>query len=290
MRKEIPALLLTAALLTGVAPAAQAADGHAPAAAAATVRPQAVLTPYYWDFSQTDDGTVRSNYGQAVARLRTAVGHHLPEEPRLLETSDRADIATLVVILPGGRQINLHYTADNIYLRGFSVGQGTVVQFNDFDLGHEMDRSSRVLPFNGRYGMERGHLEYNSSRTRSQLTFERSTLVNQLTDLYNFANDSGGVSNQRVATAALTLAAATSEAARLQPVYQSILNAIPDGGDQGSQSTDNIVLENNWSTLTGFTRQLLRGEHPNTLTLGSRRFRNLQDARNVLVMLLSTKH
>ncbi|OAR27140.1 hypothetical protein A8W25_02390 [Streptomyces sp. ERV7] len=288
MRKEIPAFLLTAALLTGVAPAAEAADGHAPAAAA-TVRPQVALTPYYWDFSQTDDATVRSNYGQAVNRLRTAVGHHLPADPSLLETSDRQDIATLIVILPDRRQVNLHYTADNLYLRGFSVGNERVVQFNDFDLGHELDRSSRVLPFNGRYGREHGHLEANSSRTRAQITFDRATLAGQLSDLYNFATDSGGVSNQRVATAALTLAAATSEAARLQPVYQGILNAIPDGGDHGTQSADNLALENDWSTLTGFTRQLLRGENPRELRVGSRRFRNIQDVRNVLVMLLSTK-
>ncbi|MFK8911334.1 ribosome-inactivating family protein [Streptomyces sp. YS-3] len=291
MRKEIPALLLTAALLTGVAPAAQAADGHASVAtAAATVGPQAIQAPYIWDLTQTDDASVRTTYGRVIAGLRTAVGHHLEADPTLLETSTSPDIVTLRVQLPGNRYVNLHYTADNLYLRGFSVDGGDVVQFNDFDLGRQMGRSSRILPFNGRYGTQQGHLEANSSVDRAHLTFERSTLVSQLNDLYDFANRSGTADNRRVATAALTMVTATSEAARFRPVYDSILSAMPDGGDRGRQSTDNIELENDWSALTGFTRQLLRGEQPPARTVGGRTFRNIRDIRNVLVMLLSTKH
>ncbi|MFD9792536.1 ribosome-inactivating family protein [Streptomyces sp. NPDC059070] len=291
MRKEIPALLLTAALLTGVAPAAQAADGRAPAATtAAAVGSQAIDAPYTWDLTQTDDAAVRTTYGRVIAGLRTAVGHHLEADPTLLETSTSPDIVSLRVQLPGNRYVFLHYTADNLYLRGFSVAGGDVVQFNDFDLGRQMGRSSRVLPFNGRYGQERGHLEANSSVDRAHITFERSTLFSQLNDLYDFANRSGSVNNQRVATAALTMVTATSEAARFRPVYESILNAMPDGGDRGSQSADNIELENDWSALTGFTRQILRGEQPAPRRVGTRTFRNIRDIRNVLVMVLSTKH
>ncbi|GAA0612856.1 ribosome-inactivating family protein [Streptomyces crystallinus] len=290
MRKEIPALLLTAALLTGVAPAAQAAGGHASVTTAvAAVEPQAIDAPYIWDLTQTDDAAVRTTYGRVIAGLRTAVGHHLQADPTLLETSTTPDIVTLRVQLPGNRFVNLHYTADNLYLRGFSVGGGDVVQFDDFDLGRQMGRSSRILPFNGRYGREYGHLEANSYVDRAHITFERATLVSQLNDLYNFANRSGMDDNRRVATAALTLVAATSEAARFRPVYDSILNAIPDGGDRGTQSDDNLRLENDWSALTGFTRQLLRGEQPQARRVGTRTFRNIRDIRNSLVMLLSTK-
>ena len=288
MRKEIPALLLTAALLTGAAPAAQAADTHphtAPTAVA--VRPQVVLNSFFWDFQSGDASVIRNTYGQAISRLRQSAGHAYAADPSFQVTSDQADIATMTVLLPGNRQVSLHYTTNNLYLRGFSVGQGDVVQFNDFDLGHEMDRNARTLPFNGRYGMERGHLEYNSSRTRAQLSFSRRALGESLENLYNFANDSGNVSNQQVATAALTLVAATSEGARFQPVYQDVLNAIPGEGS-ASQSGDDLILENNWSRLTDFTRRLANHENPAELVLGTRRFRNIQNVRNVLVMLLSS--
>ncbi|MFD8912669.1 ribosome-inactivating family protein [Streptomyces sp. NPDC059575] len=293
MRKEIPALLLAAALLTGAAPAAQAADAHPHTATTATtattavaVRPQAVLNPFVWDFRSSDASVIRNTYGQAISRLRQSVGHAYAADPSFQVTSDQADIATMNVLLPGNRQVSLHYTTDNLYLRGFSVGQGDVVQFNDFDLGHQMDRNARTLPFNGRYGTERGHLEFNSSRTRAQISFSRRALGESLENLYNFANDSGNVSNQQVATAALTLVAATSEGARFQPIYQDVLNAIPGEGG-ASQSDDDLVLENNWSRLTDFTRRLANHEHPAELELGDRRFRTIQNVRNVLVMLLS---
>ncbi|MEU9401190.1 ribosome-inactivating family protein [Streptomyces sp. SID4985] len=287
MRKEISALLLVAALLTGAAPAAQAADAHQhTASTAVAVRPQAVLNPFFWDFRSSDASVIRNAYGRAISRLRQAVGHAYAADPSFQVTSDQADIATMTVLLPGNRQVSLHYTTDNLYLRGFSVGQGDVVQFNDFDLGHEMDRNARTLPFNGRYGTERGHLEFNSSRTRAQLSFSRRALGESLENLYNFANDSGNVSNQQVATAALTLVAATSEGARFRPVYQDVLNAIPGEGGAG-QSGDDLILENNWSRLTDFTRRLANHEHPAELALGGRHFRTIQNVRNVLVMLLS---
>ncbi|MGW4271074.1 ribosome-inactivating family protein [Streptomyces seoulensis] len=287
MRKEIPALLLAAALFTGAAPAAEAADAHphtAPTAVA--VRPQAVQNSFFWDFQSSDASVIRNTYGQAISRLRQSVGHAYPADTSFQVTSDQADIATMTVLLPGNRQVSLHYTTDNLYLRGFSVGQGDVVQFNDFDLGHQLDRNARTLPFNGRYGTERGHLEYNSSRTRAQLSFSHHALGESLENLYNFANDSGNVSNQQVATAALTLVAATSEGARFQPVYQDVLNAIPGSGS-ASQTNDDLILENNWSRLTDFTRRLANHENPAELVLGTRHFRNIQNVRNVLVMMLS---
>ncbi|MET7981729.1 MULTISPECIES: ribosome-inactivating family protein [unclassified Streptomyces] len=288
MRKEIPALLLAAALLTGAAPAAQAADAHPhTAATAVAVRPQVVLNPVFWDFQSSDASVIRNTYGQAISRLRQSAGHAYAADTSFQVTSDQADIATMTVLLPGNRRVSLHYTTDNLYLRGFSVGQGDVVQFNDFDLGHEMDRNARTLPFNGRYGTEHGHLEANSSRTRAQISFSRRALSESLENLYNFANESGNVNNQQVATAALTLVAATSEGARFQPVYQDVLNAIPGEGG-ASQSGDDLILENNWSSLTAFTRRLANHENPAELVLGNRRFRTIQNVRNVLVMLLSS--
>jgi hypothetical protein len=176
--------------------------------------------------------------------------------------------------------VQLWFTANNLYLRGFTDGGGTTYSFNDYDLRGAMQPATSftsgagllpaaatggayvVLP----YGSDYTSMTQAAGRDRSQMPINWTVLNANIGTLSNAALQ---LNPQNVPRALMFMIQYTSESARFYDTYQPMANIMQNralyypGVPAAAQE-----FENSWSQMSQFGIDLSNGRNPAPLYIG----------------------
>jgi hypothetical protein len=231
----------------------------------------------------------QSQYYGLIRSLRDAAGHAWRNNVQMTQLDDIHSLIRLDLTL-AGRTVQLWFTGNNLYLRGFTDPQGNTYSFNDYDLQGAMRPASAfssggdLLPQAARgrqyfvlpYGSDYNAMTQAAGRGRDAMPISWLALNQSFLSL---ANVPGTTNNQSLARALMFMIQYTSESARFYDVYQVMYNVmgnVPGLGDAGLGQParyDGLPAagqeyENNWSQISQYAINLTNGRNPGPLYVG----------------------
>jgi hypothetical protein len=233
-------------------------------------------------------GNAHNAYYGLIQSLRDAAGHPWVNNIEATQGGDNHSLIRLDLNAPtanGPVSIQLWFTANNLYLRGFTDGTGSLYYFNDYDLRAAMQPASNfpatsraLLPAaatsNGPsvilpYGSDYTSMVQAAQRNRSDMPISYEALGNAFLTLAAGARSG----YQNLARALMFMIQYTSESARFYDVWQVMNNIM------GTTPIGNVYppayngvpaaaqeYENNWSQISQYasTSQTARTRPPST--------------------------
>jgi hypothetical protein len=175
--------------------------------------------------------------------------------------------------------LQLWFTANDLYLRGFTDTAGNTYSFNDFSLQQYMlylypangDRSLfpanistayYTLPFASDYN----HMSQAANRGRESMPISYNDMWNSM---FNLAYAGGAMDTQAYARSLMFMIQFTSESARFNDVYGVMADIMGNGSSfyNGLPAVQQ-ELENSWSQMSTYYNQLINGTNPAPLYIG----------------------
>ena len=244
-------------------------------------------TPSYWvshiymTMSGVGNSAQQGSYGQLVASLRNAAGHQWRNGIMIAQVPASHALIRMDLSTPSGAVVQLWFTPDNLYLRGFTTASGATYSFNDFDLRGAMQPASGfgnsgmlpaaawgqgayyVLPF----GSDYNSLTNAANQGRQNMTISYQGMWNTLYQLAYADQDQA--SNQAIASDLMFMIQFTSESARFYDVF-GVMNDIMGNGNQvyNGLPAAQQELENNWAQMTQYAISVSNGTYPAPLYVG----------------------
>ena len=178
----------------------------------------------------------------------------------------------------GDATLWLWFTADNLYLRGFTDTAGNTYSFNDFSLQQYMQN---IYPANGDrslfpenigtayytlpFGSDYNDMVRAAGRGRESMPISYSDLWGSFS---NLAFAGGAMDAQSYARSLMFMIQFTSESARFNDVYGVMSDIMGNGTSYNGLPAVQQELENSWSQISTFYYQLLNGNNPSPLYVG----------------------
>jgi Ribosome inactivating protein len=184
----------------------------------------------------------------------------------------------------GDTTLQLWFTANNLYLRGFTDTNGNTYGFSDFNLQNYMrytvspasqpNANAGLLPAaatGGAYITLPFASDYNDMVQAAQRG--RDTMPISYNDLWgswtNLANAGGAVDSQAFARSLMFMIQFTSESARFNDVYGVMADIMGNfGREYNGLPAVQQELENNWSQISQYAINLRNGTTPAPLYVG----------------------
>jgi hypothetical protein len=236
----------------------------------------------YMNIAVVPGNAAQSQYYGLIASLRAAAGHSYRQNVMMTQPDDIHSLIRLDLTV-GPEPLQLWFTGNNLYLRGFTDAFGNTYSFNDFDLQGAMRPASAfssgggllppaAAPNGGQYFVLPFGSDYTSmvqAANRSRDTMPISLFA--LNGAWgNLATAGGAMQPQNFARSLMFMIQFTSESARFYDTYQvfaSIFAPRPAsivGVPPAAQE-----FENNWSQISQYAIALTNGNtNPGPLYVG----------------------
>ena len=223
--------------------------------AKADVQP-GTITYLYLNLPSSGQGStaLQSQYSSMILSLRNAAGHPYRNGVDITQLQHTTGLIRLR-IYTGGVYVDLWYTPQDLYLRGFTNTYGYTYQFSDSDynllsaldiLGDNSGQGGSTLPFASDYNS----LRQAAGRGRESTPFNYTSFWNSIFNLA-YTTSPTGSAQQNVARSLTLMIQMTSEAARFNDVYGVAQDAMFQGSYSGLPAFQQY-LENNWATISNF--------------------------------------
>ena len=237
--------------------------------------------------------SAQSQYYGLIQSLRDAAGHPFRNNVEATQSGDDHSLIRLDLTAPttdGPVTVQLWFTANNLYLRGFVDSFGTLYQFNDYDLraamlpaGNFPASSQALLPAAATsnppgpsvilpYGSDYTSMTQAAQRNRDNMPISYGALANAVLTLADGSRS--GYLN--IARALMFMIQYTSESARFYDVWR-VMNTImgntpipgtnpptyppPPPAYNGVPAAAQ-EFENNWSGISQYAINLSNGSNP----------------------------
>ncbi|WP_338703369.1 ribosome-inactivating family protein [Streptomyces sp. Q6] len=250
------------ALFAGVSPAkADTAEGR--------------ISHVWYNLYGTGD-TPASQYGGFISSLQNAAGHYWWNGIAATQTAGRGDSLIRADLNFNGEELRLWFTPNNLYLRGFTNHNGDTWQFADADynLGEVMENLSHgpdggLLPNLGQVQTLSYTSHYNDI-VQATDGYSRGNLPYSYSLLYNHAYQlQYGGDGSSTAASLLFMIQYTSEAVRFWDVYGVMVDIMRNGNTYyPALPLRQQELENDWSQLSNYARNLQAGRNPAPVYVG----------------------
>jgi hypothetical protein len=229
--------------------------------------------------------SAQSQYYGLIQSLRNAAGHTWRNGVEQTQTTDTHSLIRLDLTAPtanGPATVQLWFTANNLYLRGFVDSRGTLYSFNDYDLRAAMMPASSftsggnllpsaatsnppgpsvILPF----GSDYSSMTQAAQRNRGDMPVSYEALANAFLTLAD-GSRSGYLP---IARAVMFMIQYTSESARFYDVWQVMNNIMGNTPINGvyPPAYNGVPaaaqeFENSWSGISQYAISLSNGSNP----------------------------
>jgi hypothetical protein len=250
--------------------------------------PQWSVSHVYMNLTVAPGQSAQSQYYGLIRSLRNAAGHSWRNNVQMTQLDDIHALIRLDLTLEN-RTVQLWFTGNNLYLRGFTDPQGNTYAFNDYDLQGAMRPASAfssggdllprgqyfVLP----YGSDYNAMTQAAGRGRDTMPISWIALNASFLSLANAPGTPGSTDTQSRARALMFMIQYTSESARFYGVYQVMYNIMGNVlglGDAGRYELARYnglpaadqEFENNWSQISQWVINLTNGRNPAPLYVG----------------------
>jgi hypothetical protein len=251
--------------------------------------PSWTVSHVYMNIGRPGQNAQNAYYG-LIQSLRDAAGHPWVNRIEATQSGDTHSLIRLDLTAPtanGPVTVQLWFTANNLYLRGFTDGTGSLYYFNDYDLRAAMQPASNfpatsraLLPAaatsNGPsvilpYGSDYTSMVQAAQRNRSDIPISYEALGNASLTLAAGARSG----YQNLARALMFMIQYTSESARFYDVWRVMNNIM------GTTPIGNVYppayngvpaaaqeYENNWSQISQYALDQSNGTNPAPLYVG----------------------
>jgi Ribosome inactivating protein len=228
--------------------------------------------------------TQQSQYYGLITSLRNAAGHAWRNNVQMTQLDAIHSLIRLDLTY-AGTTLQLWFTGNNLYLRGFTDTQGNTYSFDDYDLQGAMRPASAfsygggLLPTGAFYTLPYGS-DYNSlvqqaGRGRESMPISWNDMWGSYSNLANADGANGASDVQNFARSLMFMVQFTSESARFYDVYgvmaDLMLNYGTQVGDAGYYYGLPAVqqeLENSWSQISQYATNLSNNTNPPDLYVG----------------------
>jgi hypothetical protein len=216
--------------------------------------------PLGMDLTGASGPTRGAQYTQLIQGLRAATATPYRNNVSALEPQPEQGRRLVAMNLTAGTDtIQLWFSADDLYLRGFTNSTGATFQFNDdgdnFSLAAALEQygaplttrqNVRFLGFQGSYGSMSGAANQNLSTLNvSYLSVQNAIHTLGQASIENF-------DRQGVARALMLMVQITSESARFNNVFAFALDVMTNGTQNTGVPDLLQELETNWGTISEF--------------------------------------
>lgn len=237
----------------------------------------------FLNIGDSSSQTVGANYRTLITNLRRLSGHSWHQG--VSETQSNPNAVIELQLRTSTSFVILFINPTNLYVLGFEDENGHRYAFNDHasELARLLppDEAVAVMPFGGNYNSLTGA----AGRGREATTISHTTLraaVNQL------GNNPGGDWRETARSLSL-LIQYSSESARFVDVYNIMYNATAIGETYPGLPLEEQYLENDWSRISTYGRNIISNPNTANISSGSITFRNFQDVHRRLAMALNAR-
>ncbi|WP_328793172.1 ribosome-inactivating family protein [Streptomyces avidinii] len=237
-----------------------------------------------WRYFRTDSASVRAhNYQLMITRLRATASAYRGSMYRTSQGNTE-----IVVGLADDEHFSLYFNAGTMYLIGFrshAHGAQTYAFAGDVEQVGQFTHASvpQALPTGGDYTA----LERMAGVGRSELGYSSESMLSALSDLRNYDGGEAGVTNVRMARAALQVAAITAEAARFHHISEFMHTQAGSTDTAIRLPAEYLTEENNWAHLSNYAARVSQVPNHQPEVVGQRSYSSFQDAALVLAIALS---
>jgi hypothetical protein len=221
-----------------------------------------------------------SQYSSLISSLRNAAGHSWRNN--VMMTGWQSHGLIRLDLTYEGITLQLWFTANNLYLRGFTDTQGNTYGFSDFNLAGLMQTTAiynggnGLLPaaaYGGAYHTLNFASDYNdlsaaADRNRQEMPISWTDMWNSMFNLAAAAGNLSANDQLYYARSLMFMIQFTSESARFYDVYGVMADIMTNGAVYSGLPPVQQELENSWAQMSQYAENLSNGTNPAPLFVG----------------------